>query len=79
MNNFNENDLRFAVATFNADPYCVESDEEIAEIMTEIKTSGAEEITDDDEREIALAKLDLPADSKRKVYRAGACLFSIDE
>ena len=34
--NFTESDILFAVATFNADPYCVENDERVAEIMAEI-------------------------------------------
>lgn len=77
--NFTENDLLYAVATFNADPFCVEDEEMIAGIMNEIEAHGATMITDADEREEALAKLDLPADSQRIIYKAGECLFSMDD
>lgn len=76
--NFTESDILYSVATFNADPYCVEDDEQVAEIMTEIEANGATMVTDTDEREVALAKLDLPVDSQRIVYQAGECLFSMD-
>lgn len=76
--NFTESDILYAVATFNADPYCVEDDEQVAEIMAEIEANGATIVTDTDDREVALAKLDLPADSQRIVYQAGGCLFSMD-
>ena len=75
---FTESDILYAVATFNADPYCVEDDEMVAEIMQEIEANGVTMITDTEEREVALAKLDLPSDSQRIVYQAGGCLFSID-
>ena len=77
--NFTESDILFAVATFNADPYYVENDEQVAEIMAEIEANGATMITDADERKVALAKLDIPADSQRIVYQAGGCLFSMEE
>jgi len=76
---FAQIDLVNAVATFNADPYCVENEEQAAEIMSEIKEHGAIAVTDGEDREIALAKLDLPSDSTRVVYRAGGCLFSVVE
>jgi hypothetical protein len=77
--NFTESDILYAVAAFNADPYCVEDDEQVAEIMAEIETNGATMVTGTDDREVALAKLDLPADSQRIVYQAGECLFSMDD
>ena len=76
--NFTESDILFAVATFNADPYYVENDEQVAEIMAEIEANGATMITDPDERKGDLAKLDIPSDSQRIVYQAGGCLFSMD-
>lgn len=75
---FNTDDLMDAVATFNADPYCVEDEELAQEILAEIESSGCTMITDAEERAIALRKLDLPADSERIVYQAGGCLFSMD-
>ena len=79
MRNFTECDIWFAVATFNADPYCVENDEQVAEIMAEIEANGATMVTDTEGRKVALAKLDIPADSQCIVYQAGGCLFSMDD
>jgi hypothetical protein len=76
--NFTENDILFAVATFNANPYCVETDEQIAEIMAEIEANGVTIVTDTEDRATALARLDLPEDSQRIVYQTGGCLFSMD-
>ena len=76
--NFTESDIIGAVATFNADPYCVEDEEMAAEIMAEIEEHGAWMVTDKEEREMALARLNLQADSERIVYRASGCLFSLD-
>lgn len=76
---FNENDILYAVATFNAAPYCVEDEEMVEEIMAEIEANGATMVTNEEERKIALAKLDLPTDSPRIVYQAGGCLFSLDD
>ena len=79
---FTESEIIYAVATFNADPFCVEDSEQIADVMAAIDQFGAEEVIEDDEREVALARLDLPADSRRIVYRAGygdtGCLFSME-
>ena len=77
--NFTESDILFAVATFNADPYCVENDEQVAEIMAEIEANGATMVTDTEERKVALAKLDIPTDSQRIVYQAGGCIFSMED
>lgn len=79
IRNFTESDILFAVATFNADPYCVENDEHVAEIMAEIEANGATMVTDADERKVVLAKLDIPDNSQRIVYQAGGCLFSMDD
>ena len=68
--------LLYAVATWNADPYCVETDEQVDEIIAEVKAHGDSLVKDEEERASALRKLDLPADSKRSVYRAGGCLWS---
>lgn len=76
---FTESDIIYAVATFNADPFCVEDDEQAAAIIAEIEANGATMVTDKEERKTALAQLDLPADSHRIVYKAGGCLFSIDD
>ena len=70
--------LLYAVATWNADPYCVETDEQVEEIIDEVLAHGSSLVTDEDERASALRKLDLPADSKRSVFRAGGCLWSYE-
>lgn len=75
---FNTDDLMYAVATFNADPYRVVDEDMAQEILAEIESSGFTMITDPEERTIALRKLDLPEDSERIVYQAGGCLFSMD-
>lgn len=66
------------VATFNADAYCIEHEELAEEIMSEVELYGAEVIEDTEERADALAKLDLPSDSDRVVYKAGDCIFSME-
>lgn len=66
------------VATFNADAYCIEHEELAQEIMNEIDAHGAQIIEDSEERADALAKLDLPSDSDRVVYKAGDCIFSME-
>lgn len=78
MKTINSENIWYAVATFNADPYCVEEEVMVQEIMDEIEANGCNMVTDTEERVIALAKLDLPEDSERIVYRAGDCLFSMD-
>lgn len=77
MKTFKSSDILYSVASFNADPYCVETDEQVEEIMKEINEHGAE-MLDGDERIDALAKLDLEH-TNRIVYKAGACLFSMDD
>lgn len=72
-------DLMNAVATFNADPYCVEDDIVAQEVLDEIKNFGCRMITDREERSVALNKLDLTGESERIIYQAGGCLFSLDD
>lgn len=79
MKTINIENLINGVATFNADPYCIENEEMAEEIMAEVESNGAVIVTDEDERGIALAKLDLPEDSNRIIYQAGDCLFSMDD
>ena len=79
MKTINIENLINGVATFNADPYCIENEEMAEEIMAEVESNGAVKVTDEDDREDALAKLDLPEDSNRIIYQAGGCLFSMDD
>lgn len=71
----NERNYTFGfVATFNADPYCVETEEEMEEVKDVVREYGIEEVTDELEREDALAKLDAE-NYNGPVYKAGDLLF----
>ncbi|MGM9686157.1 MAG: hypothetical protein ACI3YI_08035 [Bacteroidaceae bacterium] len=63
------------VATFNADPYCIENEELAQEVLDQIKNYGCHLIEDEDELEDAIAKLDL-SEGAWEIYRAGECLFA---
>lgn len=76
MKEFTKRDLMFEVATFNADSFVIETEEDVNDVMDEIQEHGASIITDEDERAVALAKLDIPYDSTCDVYRAGGCIFT---
>lgn len=68
------------VATFNADAYTVETEDQEAEIMREIAAHGAVEITDADEFADAAARLDGDEHTYARIYRAGGCIFGeLDE
>lgn len=64
--------------TYNADPGCLEDDASIEEFKREIEDNAIVEITDPDEREIALAQLDLDKNYEGPVYQAGSVKFAID-
>lgn len=76
MKRFTKRDLLFEVATFNADSFVIETEEDVNDVMGEIQEHGASIITDEDERAVALAKLDMPENSPCEVYRAGGCIFT---
>lgn len=75
---FNASEIYNAVATFNADAYCVETEEQVNEIMAEISEYGVEEITDEEDKAVALSRLDLAEDAEVAVYRAGGCTFAVE-
>lgn len=58
------------VATFNADPYCVE-DEVMAQELFDETQGELEEITNVDDFEDAVLKLDLEGRSPKRIYRCG--------
>lgn len=64
------------VATFNADPYCIENEELAQEVLDQIKNYGCHLIEDEDELEDAIAKLNL-TEGTWETYRAGECLFAL--
>ena len=72
---FGSGELLGGVATYNADPFCIE-DENVNDVLASIDTYGVEELSGD-EREAALPKLDLDTDDTRSIYRAGDCLFCL--
>ena len=73
---FRASDIEGGVATFNADPFCIEGDS-VDDVMAEIEDNGIEELTGEDLAD-AQAKLDID-DPFRRCYRAGDCLFSLDD
>jgi len=76
MKEFTKRDLLFEVATFNAYSFVIVTEEDVNDVMDEIQEHGASIITDEDERAMALAKLDMPYNSTCEVYRAGGCIFT---
>lgn len=76
MKEFTKRDLLFEVATFNAYSFVIKTEEDVNDVMDEIQEHGASIITDEDERAMALAKLDMPYNSTCEVYRAGGCIFT---
>lgn len=80
-NQFTSEDLINAVATFNADPYCVWHDELAQEILKEIEKNGFTTLTQEDgeDYEQAKAQLSLNDNYTRTIYQAGGCKFALDE
>lgn len=70
------------VVTFNADPYCAESPDEIDEVVRQILENDLVQIDADDEEEIttALLRLDYTYEDKEEiaVVRAGDMTMAID-
>ena len=68
------------VATFNADPYCIENDELAQEIIDAINDYGCQ-LVSDDEIDEAKSKLDIREDDNSwNIYKAGIdCLFAINK
>ena len=64
------------VATFNADPYCVE-DENMAQELFDETQGELEEITDVDDFEDAVLKLNLEDHSSKHIYRCGTALVCL--
>ena len=63
------------VATFNADPYCVE-DEVMAQELFDETQGELEEITNVDDFEDAVLKLDLEGRSPKRIYRCGTAPYA---
>ena len=71
-------DFLHAVATFNADPYCVEDDDMCEELFKE--THGElEEITDEEEFKIAALQLDLADKNPQHIYKCGSAKVCLNE
>jgi CO dehydrogenase/acetyl-CoA synthase beta subunit len=66
-------DVYDAVATWNADPFCVETEEEVQEVLDELNNAvveeHTEENTDPDEWETMCAQLDLRGHKVAKILR----------
>lgn len=80
-NQFTSENLINAVATFNADPYCVWHDELAQEILKEIEKNGFTTLTPEDgeDYEQAKAQLELNDNYTRTIYQAGGCKFALAE
>lgn len=80
-NQFTSENLINAVATFNADPYCVWHDELAQEILKEIEKNGFTTLTQEDgeDYEQAKAQLSLNDNYTHTIYQAGGCKFALDE
>lgn len=72
----NITDLMYAVATTNADAYCIEDETQAEELKKAIEDNGMTMLRGEARTE-ALAKLDLEEDSERIVYQAGSYIFSL--
>lgn len=76
------NELLYCVACWNADPFCVETDDELDEIWDEICENGYHEIEKDtDDYEIACAQLDLDPNFGYPVYESNnyTCKFGFNQ
>lgn len=77
-NQFTSESLINAVATFNADPYCVWHDELAQEILKEIEEHGVAELTPEDGDDYEQAKAQLSLNNyTRTIYQAGGCKFAL--
>ena len=64
--------------TWNADPGCLEDDASIDEFRQEIEANAIKEITDPEDRAIALSRLDYDSSYEGPVYKAGDVTFITD-
>ena len=60
--------------TYNADPSCIESEEDYKGLREEVEDNAITEITDPEDRETALERLDAVG-YEGSVYRAGEATF----
>ena len=75
---FTTSELINGVATYNADPFCIEDEDMAQEIINTIDEFGCSPVADD-EMDDAKAKLDInPDDDSWSIYEAGnECLFAV--
>lgn len=75
---FTTSELINGVATYNADPFCIEDEEMAQEIIDIIDDWGFSPVSNDEIYE-AKSKLDInPDDDSWSIYKAGnECLFAI--
>lgn len=72
---FTIEDLIGGIASFNADPFCIEDDETAQSILDLIDKYGYEQVTSDYEIELEKSRLDLSDDDKRPIYTTVGCRF----
>lgn len=79
MKELTKEDLLNAVATYNADPYCVE-DEKVAEELYNSILDGYEEITDISDAIEAFEKLEIEPDMQvRRIFKYSGGIFALKE
>ena len=70
---YTSKDVYDAVATWNADPYCVETEEGVQEVLDELNNEVVEEHTEENtdsyDWEIMCAQLDLSGHKVAKILR----------
>jgi hypothetical protein len=71
------NNLIGGVATFNADPFEIATEETAQNIINSIEEYGVEELTDENDIEVAKAQLDLDDNDERQIYLAHDCKFAL--
>lgn len=65
--NFEKEHLYGAVATFNGDPFCVETEDEVEDVWSSAQ-NGIHLITDLDDYEVACYQLDLNPNGDLDIY-----------
>lgn len=64
--------------TYNADPCCIETEEQIKDFQEEVEGSAIVEIYDPEDREIALERLNAEG-YEGKVYQVGGATFIMND
>lgn len=69
MRSFEKEDLYGAVATFNADPFCIENEDDLNDVWSYV-CNGFHLIVDSEDYEVACAELDLDSSLCYDIYES---------